>query len=661
VAGIPRTELGEIERGIYMRRAAAAEARQLLAQARGDWQADRAQGDPKARSQGQPGLNNAYRSPEEQFAIWQRNFPRYYKETTDLRRRAPGGEHGAAAANRLVDYVGKWVAAPGYSLHQNGLAMDLAGGSLRIDHKGDRLQAWRQSWYWGWLDRNAAHYHFRQNTSIDEPWHWEYFGQVPAGPPAPPGPPGIARPGKPPGIARPGKPPGIARPGKPPGNFLVVDQVPALASHRGRPPALVIGWNAVGSRTTTVDVVIHFHGFSPGEGRMQLQQDMLPVSGLDFSDPAGSGARGRTGPTIYVLPRGSHAGGIRYLFPAMERPATVRQLVDLALDQVRARLSAPGLRLGRLIFTAHSGGGAGLLAALAHSDPDEVHVFDGLYQPADQLIRWASARIRCEQAACGKPRAAMRVIYLRGSKKTTYYSGLVRKALQPRLDAAPASAADLKRRYRVEETTVPHMDIPRTFGWRLLANAAADLPLSRGSSSASGHSGKAGRLSPRAFYRQYIAFAKATEAAYGVPALFTLAQSAVETGWGASAPGNMMFGVKAKPSDPPEHRQLLRTREVLKTPNAHFPEVISVTPRPDAQYDYVVRDWFRKYDSPEDSFRDHALLLKRRFASAFTYAPDPYGFAKEVARKGYATAPNYFQALSAAISTLKRIQATEGG
>jgi hypothetical protein len=161
----------------------------------------------------------------------------------------------------------------------------------------------------------------------------------------------------------------------------------------------------------------------------------------------------------------------------MERPDTVRQLLGLALDQVRARLGVPGLRAGRLIFTAHSGGGAGLLAALAHNDPDEVHVFDGLYEPADRLTRWALARIRCEQAACNRPKAALRVIYLRGSAKTTYYSGLVRKALQPQLDAAPALAADLKRRFRVEETTVPHMAIPRTFGWRLLADAAADLPL----------------------------------------------------------------------------------------------------------------------------------------------------------------------------------------
>jgi D-alanyl-D-alanine carboxypeptidase len=460
VASIPPTELGEIERGICMRRAAAAEAKQLLDQARQDWQADRARGDPKALRQGRPGLNNAYRSPELQFVLWQRYFPKYYKATADLRRQDPGGEHGPAAADRLAYYVRKWVGAPGYSLHQDGLAMDLEGGSLGPSGSASSRQAWGQSWYWDWLVRNAARYHFQQNTSINEPWHWQYFGGRAAGPSVPPG------------------QPGTVRPDSSPRSFVTVDQVPVLARHRGRPPALVIGWNAVGRQTRTVDIVVHFHGFSPNkEGRMQLQVDMLPVSGLDFSDPAGSGARGRTRPTIYVMPRGSHAGGMRYLFPAMERPDTVRQLVGLALDQVRARFGAPGLRPGRLIFTAHSGGGAGLLAALAHNDPDEVHVFDGLYEPADNLIRWASARIRCEQAACNRPKAALRVIYLRGSSKTTYYSGLVRKALQPQLDAAPALAADLKRRFRVEETTVPHMAIPRTFGWRLLADATADLPL----------------------------------------------------------------------------------------------------------------------------------------------------------------------------------------
>ncbi len=34
-------------------------------------------------------------------------------------------------------------------------------------------------------------------------------------------------------------------------------------------------------------------------------------------------------------------------------------------------------------------------------------------------------------------------------------------------------------------------------------------------------------------------------AALGVPAVAVLAQSALETGWGASAPGNNLFGIKA--------------------------------------------------------------------------------------------------------------------
>jgi len=459
VGGIPRTELGEIERGIWMRRAAAAEARQLLDHARRDWQADRARRNPKALRQRKPGLNNAYRTPEEQFTLWQGYFPGHYNDTIDHRRGLRGGEHGPAAARYLAGYIGNWVGAPGYSLHQDGKAMDLVGGPLGNSRKAASRQAWRASWFWDWLGRNAAHYHFRQNTSIDEPWHWEYYGGAPAGPSAPPAPSGTVRPS------------GLPR------NVIILDRVPALASHRGQPPALVIGWNAVHRRTTTVDVVVHLHGFSRKGGSMRLQYDKLPVSGLDFSDPAGSGARGRTRPTIYVLPRGHHDVGIRYLFPAMRRPDTMRRLVELALAQVGSRLGAPGLRLGRLIFTAHSGGGAGLLAALAHNDPDEVHVFDGLYEPADALIRWAAARIRCEQVSCGRPRAALRVIYMRGSKKTTYYSGLVGKALRPLLDADPALASGLKRRFRVDETTVRHMAIPRTFGWRLLADAAADLPL----------------------------------------------------------------------------------------------------------------------------------------------------------------------------------------
>ncbi|MGV3622932.1 MAG: M15 family metallopeptidase [Archangium sp.] len=64
------------------------------------------------------------------------------------------------------------AAAPGYSNHQSGTALDLntANGAVL-----------------NWLNNNAARFGFRR-TVPSEPWHWEYFGGGPGGGPcsAPP-------------------------------------------------------------------------------------------------------------------------------------------------------------------------------------------------------------------------------------------------------------------------------------------------------------------------------------------------------------------------------------------------------------------------------------------------------------------------------------------
>nr|WP_216586510.1 glucosaminidase domain-containing protein [Bacteroides coprosuis] len=105
-------------------------------------------------------------------------------------------------------------------------------------------------------------------------------------------------------------------------------------------------------------------------------------------------------------------------------------------------------------------------------------------------------------------------------------------------------------------------------------------------------------MTSKEFVEAYKPFAKETEAKTGINANFILAQSALETGWGKSAPGNMMFGVKASKNTPEDKKQLITTREVLSRPNYKFPEVISVTKRADGKYTYKVKDWFRKYDTP---------------------------------------------------------------
>lgn len=171
-------------------------------------------------------------------------------------------------------------------------------------------------------------------------------------------------------------------------------------------------------------------------------------------------------------------------------------------------------------------------------------------------------------------------------------------------------------------------------------------------------------MTPRAFYKAYIGAARRNEAANGVPALFTLAQSALETGWGKHAPGNMMFGIKAGGGWKGK-RQLCTTREVLRDANqrARFPQVISVTKRADGKYDYVVKDWFRAYDDPFESFADHAAMLRanKRYAPAFT-TTDPRAFALHIAAGGYATDPGYATALHKMIATLEKIATpAEGG
>lgn len=160
---------------------------------------------------------------------------------------------------------------------------------------------------------------------------------------------------------------------------------------------------------------------------------------------------------------------------------------------------------------------------------------------------------------------------------------------------------------------------------------------------------------PSEFVKAYSKYAKQAQDKTGIDSRFILAQAALESGWGKHAPGNMFFGIKD--SDGINgNEQLLRTTEVLKNHNVKFPEIISVTKRKDGRYDYVVKDWFRKYDTPEGSFTDHACFFftHNRYKKALEVRDDPYKFAEEIAKAGYATAPNYAGSLKAVIKTVEK-------
>ena len=171
VNDVPSTELATVEGRYQLRTAAAGSALQMLQAARA--------ASITATQNVQVGLTSAYRSASHQFGLWNDYVTnQYYPNTKKHRQGLEGGEHGDAAAQYLARYTRGRIATPGYSNHNNGLALDIRNTEnsiiLRNRTNTTATTAWRNTWLWDWLVANAATYHFYQNTNIDEPWHWVY-------------------------------------------------------------------------------------------------------------------------------------------------------------------------------------------------------------------------------------------------------------------------------------------------------------------------------------------------------------------------------------------------------------------------------------------------------------------------------------------------------
>jgi flagellum-specific peptidoglycan hydrolase FlgJ len=146
------------------------------------------------------------------------------------------------------------------------------------------------------------------------------------------------------------------------------------------------------------------------------------------------------------------------------------------------------------------------------------------------------------------------------------------------------------------------------------------------------------------YIRMFLPEAQKVEAETGISAVAMLAQSAGEGGW-KIPPGNMMFGIKDI-DGLNGNEQLIRTKEYLPTPNTKFHKIHSITPVKKGNvimYKYDVDTWFRKYDTPADSFRHYAefIFTNPRYAKALKVREIPELYLKEIAKAGYATGLNY--------------------
>ena len=119
--------------------------------------------------------------------------------------------------------------------------------------------------------------------------------------------------------------------------------------------------------------------------------------------------------------------------------------------------------------------------------------------------------------------------------------------------------------------------------------------------------------------------------ALGIEPRLLLAQAALETGWGASAPqhadgrpSNNLFGIKAGSS--------WRGPRVAQWTIEHEDGVATRK-----------REDFRAYDDAAQSFDDYVHLIgsSPRYAAALANANDAEGFAHAVTAAGYATDPHY--------------------
>ena len=107
----------------------------------------------------------------------------------------------------------------------------------------------------------------------------------------------------------------------------------------------------------------------------------------------------------------------------------------------------------------------------------------------------------------------------------------------------------------------------------------------------------------------------------------TMAQAALETGWGTSVVGNNLFGIKASGATSP----YWKGASVNATTHEVYNGVSAL---------YKLN--FRQYASVQDSISDHSYFLKQngRYANVFS-AATPEDQARALQAAGYATDPSY--------------------
>lgn len=129
-------------------------------------------------------------------------------------------------------------------------------------------------------------------------------------------------------------------------------------------------------------------------------------------------------------------------------------------------------------------------------------------------------------------------------------------------------------------------------------------------------------MSPEDFYRQMMPFALEVSKTTGIDPRIIVAQSALETGYGRSAPGNNYFGIKGPGQT--QNTTEYGANGLYRTPAS-----------------------FRTYDSMGDSVADYGRVLSLPRYDAVRNAEGLDAQLAALGKSGYATDPRYGQKVGA--------------
>lgn len=377
-------------------RATAAAAGRLLAAARADLAAAQRAGDADALRTIDVTATSGYRSAQYQRELWLQYFGApggYYDQTRAAREALAEGPHSRAAVDYMLRRsgdggfgLGGRIAAPGYSNHQNGIAIDWlqrrrAGHRIRNKSSAQHRRRWRDSWFHRWLLEHATRDHGFSPIDTEE-WHWEYRGAGAARAPAP-----SQAPAPTPAV--------VSRPSA--GGRLWAFEARAWATR-------VAIYCPAAAASGPVTLLFYVHGHLAPCGTPRLVPEGL------ITDPPFAFDRliaDSKQPVVLIVPHmkwatpgGSAVWGAEHArWHALARPATLNALLAEAVQELARERGGKAPTIERLIVAGHSRA-YDFLEPLAHSRGElalregvlarlaQVWAFDTTY--AGQVDRWTA-------------------------------------------------------------------------------------------------------------------------------------------------------------------------------------------------------------------------------------------------------------------------------